>query len=69
MAVIETALRGADPDDRLVERFTGVAHRIGKRPAQIAREILITVVRQAIVEATRFLIHFQFLTISDAARI
>ncbi|MGF6297722.1 hypothetical protein OKW42_001052 [Paraburkholderia sp. WC7.3d] len=62
MAVIETALRGADPDGRLVERFAGVNHRFGKRPAQIAREVVITLVRQAIVQTTRFLIHFQILT-------
>jgi hypothetical protein len=50
VAIVETTIGVTDANDRLIEGFTGVAHRFGKGAPQVASKVLITIIGQAVVK-------------------
>jgi hypothetical protein len=57
MARVEAAERVGDADDRALERFIGVAHRLDERAAQEERELLVAIGGEIAAHAALFVCH------------
>jgi hypothetical protein len=51
VAVVKATLGITDPNDWLIQEFTGVAHGFHKEALKIMREVLITIIGQTIVQS------------------
>ncbi len=57
VAIVEVRARIGDADHRLVQQRARIAHRLRERAAQVAREIAIAVIGQAVVQSDNFFRH------------